>query len=186
MRLEGFSKYEIYPKEQRVWSYKRNKYLTPKITNRGYLEYGLYGDDNKKYFIKAHRLFWTVVNGEIPEGLTINHIDENKKNNDLSNLNLMTITENNNWGTRNERAKQSLTNGKRSKVLFALQDDKIKLIFPSLKEAKRQGFKDGSICSCIKGRKKHHRGYKWQYMYDYLADLLEEYQNECIENEKVA
>lgn len=25
MKLEGFSKYEIYPYEQRVWSYKRNK-----------------------------------------------------------------------------------------------------------------------------------------------------------------
>lgn len=185
MKLDNFSKYEIYPDEQKVWSYKRNKYLTPKKTKKGYLEYSLYDDNNKRHYIRTHKLFWAAVNGEIPNGYQLNHIDENKENNALTNLNLMTQNENNNWGTRNERAKQTLTNGKRSKVILALKDEKIHLVFPSLRETRRKGFNDGAIYSCIKGRKKHHRGYKWQYLDDYLADWLYEYQMESMKNEMV-
>lgn len=170
MKLEGFSKYEIYPYEQRVWSYKRNKFLAPKQTSRGYMEYSLYGDDNKRYFITAHKLFWKTVNGDIPDGYEINHIDEDKTNNNLSNLNLLTHSENNNWGTRNERAKNSLINGKRSKPILAIKDKTIIHIFPSLKETRRQGYNDGAICSCIKGRKYHHKGFEWKYVEDYLSD----------------
>lgn len=170
MKLVGFSKYEIYPNEQRVWSYKRNKYLTPKKNRKGYLEYFMYGDDNKRHYITAHKLFWITVNGDIPEGYQLNHIDENKENNDLSNINLMTPKENINWGTRNERVKTLLTNGKRSKTILAIKDNEIKHIFPSLKETRRKGYNDGAICSCIKGRKYHHRGYEWKYLDDWLAD----------------
>ena len=62
----------------------------------------LYKDgERKKYAI--HRLVYETFVGEVPTGYQVNHIDENKDNNCLSNLNLLTAKENSNWGTRNER-----------------------------------------------------------------------------------
>lgn len=65
-------------------------------------------DEKRDYFTKG-RVIWFYFNGEIPEGLQVNHIDENKENNALSNLNLLTPEENCNWGTRNERMRETLS-----------------------------------------------------------------------------
>lgn len=40
--------------------------------------------------IRAHRWVWQSVNGKIPKDCHIHHIDEDKSNNDISNLRLMT------------------------------------------------------------------------------------------------
>ena len=52
----------------------------------------------------VHRLVWEAFNGKVPTGFEINHRDENKLNNSLSNLELVTHKQNCNHGTRNERA----------------------------------------------------------------------------------
>lgn len=44
---------------------------------------------------KAHRLIWEAWVSKIPEGMQINHIDGNKLNNDLNNLEVVTQKENN-------------------------------------------------------------------------------------------
>lgn len=41
-----------------------------------------------------HRLVWETFKGEIPEGMVIDHIDGNRSNNSLSNLRLVTQSEN--------------------------------------------------------------------------------------------
>lgn len=41
-----------------------------------------------------HRIIWETFNGEIPQGKEIDHIDCNKQNNALSNLRLITHSEN--------------------------------------------------------------------------------------------
>ena len=42
----------------------------------------------------VHRLAWIAINGEIPEDMTINHIDGNKLNYSLENLELLTQGDN--------------------------------------------------------------------------------------------
>lgn len=51
------------------------------LDNHGYYYVKI---DGVKY--KAHRLVWAIVNGEIPDGMSIDHIDRNTKNNALENL----------------------------------------------------------------------------------------------------
>ena len=46
----------------------------------------------KQYFI--HRLVFECIKGEIPDGMQINHIDSNRQNNLIENLELMTRSEN--------------------------------------------------------------------------------------------
>ena len=40
---------------------------------------------------RVHRIIWTMVNGPIPEGMTIDHINLDKRDNRLSNLRLATF-----------------------------------------------------------------------------------------------
>ena len=62
----------------------------------GYLNAGMYnkpGAKNKKYF-RAHRLVWQVFMGNIPEGMEVDHKNNNKKDNRLESLQLLTSQEN--------------------------------------------------------------------------------------------
>lgn len=42
----------------------------------------------------CHRVIWEIINGEIPQGLCIDHIDGNGLNNKIDNLRLVTLSEN--------------------------------------------------------------------------------------------
>lgn len=61
-------------------------------TPNGYLQVRAMFDGTRHHAL-AHRLAWLHFNGPIPTGLTINHIDGNKKNNRLDNLELATHSE---------------------------------------------------------------------------------------------
>lgn len=56
-------------------------------------------DDGTGYYLNStirermHRYVWKVCNGEIPEGYEIHHIDHDKSNNDISNLELLEANE---------------------------------------------------------------------------------------------
>ena len=54
----------------------------------------------------AHRLAWIYINGEIPKGMVIDHIDGDGRNNKISNLRVATHREN----TRNNRIVRGKTN----------------------------------------------------------------------------
>lgn len=43
-----------------------------------------------KQHYKMHRLIWIMFNGDIPDGLVIDHIDRNIANNNIENLRLLT------------------------------------------------------------------------------------------------
>jgi hypothetical protein len=94
---EGKIKYE----NGRLWRYfhgysgwlKEPNLINGK-TKDGYRDVNIQVN-NKVYYVKEHRLIWSYFNGDIPEGMTINHIDGNKTNNSLDNLELVTPEENN-------------------------------------------------------------------------------------------
>lgn len=48
----------------------------------------------KKHY-KMHRLIWIMFNGDIPDGMVIDHIDQNRKNNLIENLRLASKAQNN-------------------------------------------------------------------------------------------
>ena len=59
------------------------------VATVGYRQYDIAGNT-----YLGHRFIWECFNGEIPKELHVNHIDHNKQNNQLSNLELLTPEKN--------------------------------------------------------------------------------------------
>lgn len=62
-------------------------------TPTGYLVVSLREKEDKRQ-CRIHRIVWIAAHGIPPAGMTIDHIDNNKKNNRLDNLQLMTAVDN--------------------------------------------------------------------------------------------
>ena len=137
----------------------KEKILKPGIVNNGYYQVELCKNSIRKFYM-VHRLVWEAFNGQIPEGLQVNHINEIKTDNRLSNLNLMTPKENINWGTGIERGHK-----KQSKVVLQFTLDNILVKeYPSTKQVERElGFAQGNISKCCKGKRKTAYNFKWKY-----------------------
>lgn len=60
----------------------------------GYLHMSGGPTRQERNYILLHRLVWMVANGEVPDGMEVNHKDGNKHNNRLSNLELITRSDN--------------------------------------------------------------------------------------------
>lgn len=61
-----------------------------KLTKKGYMRHSK--DDSGRLRME-HHLVWEKYFGEIPDGMQIHHIDGNKANNDIKNLQLVTPLE---------------------------------------------------------------------------------------------
>lgn len=70
------------------------KKLTPIRNGKaGYYQVKIYFEGKGKA-VYVHRLVWSTFNGDIPVGYEIDHLDDDKANNSLSNLSLKTRKEN--------------------------------------------------------------------------------------------
>ena len=141
----------------------KSRLLKPRKDKDGYLRVCLYkGKKYKNFYI--HRL---VAETFIPnsENLTeINHIDEDKTNNRVDNLEWKSHKDNCNHGTRNERIAKAKTNGKLSKkVLQFTLDGEFVREWPSTAECGRNGFNHGNIVSCCNEKLPHYKGFLWMY-----------------------
>lgn len=171
--IPNFSDYVIYPKQGIIWSCKSNKWVGAKNKKSGYWYCALTSDDGKVWKTKVHRVIWIAVNGEIPNGLEVNHINEDKSNNSISNLNLLTRKENINYGTRNERVAKALSKAMKgkfinrkdqSKQVGAYKNGVLIMTFPSTKEAGRKGYDQGAVSKSCNGKLPHYKGFQWQYL----------------------
>ena len=97
--------------EGRVKNIKFNKYLNPWI-EKGYEVVSLRKQHKSKHF-RVHRLVAEAFIKTDSYDLDINHIDENKSNNRVNNLEWCTRKYNINYGTRTERMSKSSKGGKR-------------------------------------------------------------------------
>ena len=163
--IDGYEDYQV-SNFGRVKSLKngKEKILRPRVNGKGYLDVILCKDRKRKH-MTVHRL---VANAFLqnPDNLpVINHIDENKQNNFVSNLEWCTYSYNNSYNNRAKKIGEQLTNGPLSKQVgqFSLDGQLIK-IWPSMMEAARNGFNKGHICSCCQGRLKTNAGFIWKYI----------------------
>ena len=135
--------------------------LKPIYDNYGYLVVTLHKNGKQKVK-KIHRL---VTEAFIPNPNNypdVNHRDEEKDNNELSNLEWCDKGYNNNHGTRNRRIGQ-----KKSKKVRAVNVETGEIItFSSATETRNKGFSIGAVSTACRGiycGGNLYRGHRWSY-----------------------
>ena len=89
---EGLYSFDLNTNQ--VYGHKYKKYKKPRLNIDGYYQLKLSKNSKIKNFT-LHRLVYEAHNGTIPEGLCIDHIDNEKQNNNIDNLRLATRSQNN-------------------------------------------------------------------------------------------
>lgn len=162
--FRNYSKYEVYP-DGKIWSYSHKKWLKPTTTKNGYQIVSLIDNDGKIKKYLVHRVVWESVNGSpIPDGMQINHRNEIKTSNMITNLELMTPKQNINYGTRNSRDAKA-----KSKQVGAYKNGELVMTFKSVNEAHRQGFHKGNVSKCcrkcyLREGNNVYKGFEWRYI----------------------
>lgn len=135
---------------------QRNGYLLVNLNKKG-----------KSYFFLVHRLVAEAFIPNLDNLPQVNHIDEDKTNNRVENLEWKSPKDNCNHGTRNERSAKTRTNGKLSKqVLQYTKNGEFVKEWVSLSEIERKlGYNKSAISKVCLGntRLKSYKGYIWRY-----------------------
>ncbi|MCF1632931.1 NUMOD4 domain-containing protein [Tetragenococcus koreensis] len=132
--------------------------LKHNLDRNGYHKVVLSKNGKTKTF-KIHRLVakaFILNTDNLPQ---VNHIDEDKTNNCVSNLEWCTAKQNINYGTRIKR--QRVARGKKVEGI----DSKGNIVFKfgTIREAAKYGFSHQCISACARGRNKKHKGLTWKY-----------------------
>lgn len=147
--------------------------LKPAISNKGYYLVAL-SDKGKSHTYTIHKLVMEHFNRCVFDREVINHIDCNKLNNNINNLEYVTQKENciKAWenklceGIREKATKMIHSKEiKTSKAViqYDLNGSEIKE-FVSIRDAERQtGIDNSNIIACCKLRKRIAGGYIWRY-----------------------
>jgi len=85
--------YSLDLNNNQVYGHKYKKYKKPFLDKDGYYCITLCKNSKIKNF-KLHRIIYEIYNGTIPDKMFIDHIDNNRQNNNIENLRLANRSEN--------------------------------------------------------------------------------------------
>ena len=135
----------------------KEKILKEDINQWGYHRVHLFKNNKSKSFSVNKLVAYTFINfvPQLNEVYEVNHKDEDKDNNSLDNLEIITKKANILYGTGRDRQAKS-----KSKKVICIETG---VIYNSLKEAKEQtGI--NNIYNVCNGKAKTAGGYHWQYI----------------------
>ena len=137
--------------------------MTPIDNGTGYLKIQLWKNGKPKTCL-VHRLVAQTFIPNPENKPEVNHIDEDKTNNRVDNIEWKSPKENSNHGTRNERIAKANTNGIRSKRVLQLSlSGELIREWDSASECGRNGFSQGNVSECCQGKRKTHKGFRFMY-----------------------
>jgi hypothetical protein len=144
----------------------KEKILKARDDGHGYFQVGLF-KDGKQVFKRVHRLVAEAFLPNPNNYKEINHKDEDKTNNSVENLEWCDRKYNINYGTGvQRRAEKQINDPKRSKRVDQIDMVSGEVIrqWASTAECGRNGYDQGAVSRCARGKLKQFKGYVWKYI----------------------
>lgn len=157
-RVRSVNRTIVY-KDGRIYNYK-GSIMNPQIKRNGYLSLVLRkrNSNPKNYYV--HRLVAEAFIANPNRYLTVNHKNENKRDNRADNLEWCSYKYNDNYGTRNERF--VFTKEMKGKPFLCKETGKI---YRSVTKAGRElGLSASSICKALRGKQTNVKGMHFIYI----------------------
>lgn len=153
-RIRGYEDYSI-DEYGNVYSYKSRRYVSQQKGKDGYFYVGLCKDGKRKAFA-VHRLVATHFI-ENTDGLPqVNHKDENKENNEVSNLEWCDERYNTNYGSARQRQADKVC-----KAIVCIETGEVFL--SQIEAGKTLTVSHRHISDCCKNQRHTCGGYHWRY-----------------------
>ena len=158
----GYEGLYMIDTEGNVFRVKKNglKLLKPGKDTNGYLQAHLckFGKIKIK---QIHRLVLEAfLPNENSDKLTVNHKDEDRTNNNIENLEWLTLKEN-------------IVYSQAHPVVRLDKNDNLIGVYESISDAAKQtNSNKAHICQCIKGKLKTHKDSKWMLYQDYFKMII--------------
>ena len=151
---ENISSVYYITKDGNVYNNKTKKNLHLYEKTGGYLYACLIGKDDKgfykkKNYVRVHRIVATAYCKNKEKKPYVNHIDENRKNNNYKNLEWVTPEENNLWSL--------------ARKIYCYKNNKLVKIYSCSKDVIDDGFNRGHACAVARGVEKTHKGHIFSY-----------------------
>lgn len=165
--INNNSDYYIF-KDGRIFSYRSMKFIKPHIARNGYINICLHGMSSQKNF-SIHRLIAQAFIPNPENKPEVNHIDGNRSNNKISNLEWCTRSENGLHAYAVNKRSHPMTgllgiNNKKSKIVYAYKNGVCVDAFFGLSDAQRKtGISSGHISQACNGIRNTARGYVWKF-----------------------
>jgi hypothetical protein len=161
-RIRSMPRKTVY-KDGRV-AFHKERYLKPQKTKRGYLR-AEPTVDGKKVMCQVHRAVAMAFIPNLENKPQVNHIDGNKENNHVDNLE---------WVTNEENYKHATENGLHATAVpvevYTIEGDFVGK-YPTMSEAGRQlGVEKGNITKVIHGKANSARGYVFKQIDKYRSN----------------
>lgn len=175
--IEGYEGLYQISNLGRVKSLNYNRTNQEKILKQikdrgGYFKVNLWKNGNQKTY-QVHRLVANAFIDNPNNHPTVNHINEDKTDNRVYNLEWMDMSQQQRHGTCQQRRVAS-TNYKEigrknaeklSKQVYQYSKDlKLIKIWESTMECGRNGYNQGSVAACCRGERRLHKGFIWSYI----------------------
>lgn len=177
--IEDFPNYEV-SNFGRIRNRSSGQILKPGLGGVGYFTVSLY-KNKKPVTNNIHQLVADAFLGKKSKGMTVNHIDGNKRNNHVSNLEIIAYRDN----IRHAYENGLNTHNKAVKIIETGE------IFNSQIECAKAIDGDASdISYCLSGKLKSHKGFHFErvdkpkkpFLYDHQRDAIKKMKNGCILN----
>lgn len=172
MKLKNYSNYEIDIEKGTIYSYKSNTTIGH-LNSDGYMCTTIYDDSGNPKTIRHHRIIWETAYGEIPSGYEIHHLDENRSNNTISNLELIeSSTHRHNhfdgssnpmYGKPNPKSAEIGRRYSKPVACFTMDNELVKT-YPSIADVVKDGFDRCNVSKCCNGKYSSSKGFKWKFM----------------------
>lgn len=174
-------------KHEYVKQHERKNYMTVALKDN---------EDKWHTRIGVHNLVATVFQRLLEKGEVVHHISHVKSDNRIANLKIIPASvharqhavekwQNGTMDGNGVKMKKAWKDGRMEGVIAKLRnigtsrparqvaqmslDGKLIKVWPSTNECGRNGFDQRNVSRCCRGVYKTHKGFKWQYLEEYLA-----------------